>query len=240
MNKSNTYIFIYSTVLVVLVAALLAMASNILKPFQEKNLEIAKKLEILHSVGKGWEASSADSKNAYVDGEYDKYITKTIVVNASGDTVSGQNAFDINPNKELEKDSTSRVFPVFICTQDDGSQDYIFPVQGKGLWGPIWGYIALKSDLNTIEGVYFDHQGETPGLGAEINTDWFQEPFKGKTIFKESGEFVSIQVAKSNEPRDAAHAVDAISGGTITSKGLQKTIFDSMNRYLPYINKQKQ
>jgi Na+-transporting NADH:ubiquinone oxidoreductase subunit C len=240
MNKSNTYIFIYSTVLVVLVAALLAMASNILKPFQEKNLEIAKKLEILHAVGKGWDASSADSKNAYVDDQYAKYITKTIVVNATGDTVSGQDAFSVNPNKELEKDSLSRVYPVFICTQDDGSLNYIFPVQGKGLWGPIWGYVSLTSDFNTIAGVFFDHQGETPGLGAEINTLWFQEPFKGKKMFKETGEFVSIQVAKKNEPRDPEHAVDAISGGTITSKGLQKTIFDSMNRYLPYINKQKQ
>jgi Na+-transporting NADH:ubiquinone oxidoreductase subunit C len=239
MNKSNSYIFIYSTVLVVLVAAMLAMASNILKPFQEKNLEIAKKLEILHSVGKGWEASSADSKNAYVDGEYAKYITNTIVVNAAGDTVSGQDAFAINPNKELEKDSASRVYPVFICTQDDGSQNFIFPVQGKGLWGPIWGYVALKDDFNTIAGVFFDHQGETPGLGAEINTKWFQEPFIGKTLFDQTGKFVSIKVAKSTEPRVAEHSVDAISGGTITSKGLQNTIFDSMNRYLPFINKNK-
>lgn len=239
MNKSNTYIFIYSTVLVVLVAALLAMASNVLKPFQEKNLEIAKKLEILHSVDKAWDASSADSKNAYVDQEYDKYITESFVVTSTGDTVGGQDAFAVNPVKELQKAKEARLYPVFVCHQDDGSVNFIFPVQGKGLWGPIWGYVALRADMDTISGVFFDHQGETPGLGAEINTKWFQAPFVGKKIFNDAGNFVAIKVAKSTEAREPEHSVDAISGGTITSKGLEKTIFDSLTDYLPFINKAK-
>jgi Na+-transporting NADH:ubiquinone oxidoreductase subunit C len=239
MNKSNTYIFIYSAVMVILVAALLALAATVLKPFQEKNREIAKKLEILHSVDKGWDASSAPSKNAYVEGEYDKFITTSLSVSSTGDTLDGVDAFSVDIEKEMDKDSTSRAYPVFICTREDGSLDYIFPVLGKGLWGPIWGYVALKEDLNTIAGVFFDHEGETPGLGAEINTQWFQKPFVGKKIFNETGDFVAIKVAKQTEQRIPEHSVDAISGGTITSKGLEATIYDSMKSYLPFIQQHK-
>ncbi|TSA36174.1 MAG: NADH:ubiquinone reductase (Na(+)-transporting) subunit C [Porphyromonadaceae bacterium] len=240
MNKSNTYIFIYSTVMVVLVAALLALAATVLKPFQQKNLEIAKKLEILHAVDKGWDAGSADNKNKYVESEYDKYIAKTFVLNPAGDTIADRDAFEVDATSEMKKDSTVRVYPVFLCTKDDGSKNFIFPVRGKGLWGPIWGYVAIGDDMNTITGVFFDHQGETPGLGAEINTRWFQKQFLNKKIFDEAGAYISVKVLKNNEAKIPDHSVDAISGGTITSKGLEATIFDSMKNYLPFINKHKQ
>lgn len=240
MNKSNTYIFIYSTVMVFLVAALLALAATVLKPFQQKNLEIAKKMEILHSVDKGWDAGSAENKNKYVESEYDKYIAKTFVLNPAGDSVPDRDAFEVDATAENKKDSTERVYAVFLCTKDDGSKNYIFPVLGKGLWGPIWGYVAVGEDMNTITGVFFDHQGETPGLGAEINTRWFQKQFVNTKIFDEKGTFVSVKVLKKNEPRFPEHMVDAISGGTITSKGLEATIFDSMKNYLPFLTKHKQ
>jgi Na+-transporting NADH:ubiquinone oxidoreductase subunit C len=111
---------------------------------------------------------------------------------------------------------------------------------GKGLWGPIWGYVAVGEDMNTITGVFFDHQGETPGLGAEINTRWFQKQFVNTKIFDEKGTFVSVKVLKKNEPRFPEHMVDAVSGGTITSKGLEATIFDSMKNYLAFLTKHKQ
>lgn len=240
MNKSNSYIFIYATVLVVLVATLLALAANVLKPFQQKNLEIAKKLEILRSVGKAWELTEDVSKNQFVEGEYDKYITASLVVNPEGDEMSGRDAFLIDPVKESKKPDNERVYPVFICTHDDGSKNYIFPVNGKGLWGPIWGYVALEPDLNTISGVFFDHKGETPGLGAEINTRTFQQQFEKLRVFNDTEQFIGIKINKSNEPRVENHTVDAISGGTITSKGLQETIFESLTDYLPFINKAKQ
>jgi Na+-transporting NADH:ubiquinone oxidoreductase subunit C len=239
MNKSNSYIYIYSSVMVVLVAALLAMAATVLKPFQQKNLEIAKKLEILHSIDKGWDAGEAESKNAYVESEYDKYILKTFVVNSEGDSVADKDAFSVEMNVEMKKNSEARVYPVFLATKEDGSRNFIFSVQGKGLWGPIWGYVALADDLNKVTGVFFDHQGETPGLGAEINTRIFQAQFVDKTMFDDGGNFVSIKILKNNEPAVPGHSVDAISGGTITSKGLEATVFDSMKNYLPFIKKQK-
>ena len=112
-------------------------------------------------------------------------------------------------------------------------------MRGTGLWGPIWGYIALNDDMSTIYGATFDHQGETPGLGAEIKTAKFQEAFKNKTIFNEDNQLVSIIVAKAGENAPARHRVDAISGGTITSKGLQKMLLDDLTCYSEFLNKKK-
>jgi len=235
MNKSNTYIFIYASVMVILVAAVLSLAATTLKPFQQKNVEIAKKLDILHSVGKGLDADQAESKNDYVEAEYEKYITQSMVVGVDGHVIEGVDAFTIDLKKELAKSESEIQLPVFVCTNDDGSENYIFPVHGTGLWGPIWGYVALASDFNTIAGVVFDHKGETPGLGAEINTPDFQDQFLNKKIFNQNGEFVSISVNKSSEPKDEFHSVDAISGGTITSKGLQAMLEDCLKNYLNLI-----
>ena len=122
--------------------------------------------------------------------------------------------------------------PIFV-SQKENVKSYILPVRGTGLWGPIWGYIALKEDLNTILGAVFDHKGETPGLGAEISLDWFQEPFKGKTIF-EGDEFVSVTVVKGGAKKDDMHAVDGISGGTITADGVSAMLEERLGNYVPF------
>lgn len=238
MNRSNTYIFVYAAVMVIVVAALLSLAATSLKPFQDKNIEIAKKLDILHSVNKGWASDEAESKNDYVESEYDKYITETYVVNSAGQLVEGVDAFTVDLKKENAKAEEDRNLPVYVCTDDDGSKKYVFPVRGTGLWGPIWGYVAMQADFVTIAGAVFDHQGETPGLGAEINTSNFQEQFTGKKIFNASGKFVSIQVNKAGIP-ETESSVDAISGGTITSKGLEQMLYDCLSLYSTYINTQK-
>ena len=106
------------------------------------------------------------------------------------------------------------------------------------MWGPIWGYVALNDDYNTIYGTLFDNQEETPGLGAEISEKWFQAEFAGKKLFNETGEFVSIEVVKGGTSPDNPHGVDAVSGGTITSKGLQKMLMDSIGPYVNYLKKQ--
>jgi len=238
MNRSNLYIFIYASVMVIIVAAILSLAATGLKPFQDKNEEIAKKLDILRSVGLGADVSEADSKNDYVEAEYEKYITDSYVVNSTGDQVDGIDAFTVDLHKENVKPAEERNLPVFLCTKDNGSQNFILPVRGKGLWGPIWGYVALNEDLVSIAGVVFDHKGETPGLGAEINTPPFQDQFKNKKIFSQSGEFTSIQVNKAGVA-ETESSVDAISGGTITSKGLEAMLYDCLIVYESFINKQK-
>ncbi|MDP2336521.1 MAG: NADH:ubiquinone reductase (Na(+)-transporting) subunit C [Bacteroidota bacterium] len=226
-NFSNTYIFIFSTVMVIIVALLLSMAAMQLKPLQDKNIEVEKKQNILTSI-----RIPSTTKNA-VD-LYTKYITDSYVINNKGEKQDGVNAFDVELKIELEKPASQRLLPVFVGTLDDQSKAYSLPVRGKGLWGPIWGYVSLKPDMNTIYGVTYDHQGETPGLGAEIATAWFQKPFTDKKLFKDSTDFVSIKVVKGGAPKDDPHAVDAISGGTITSKGLQATLDSCLIQYKTY------
>lgn len=168
---------------------------------------------------------------------YNKYITQTLVVNSKGDIIEGVNAFDVEMQVENKKKPVDRNLPVFSCVNDEGQKFYIVPVRGKGLWGPIWGYISFKEDLNTIFGTQFGHKGETPGLGAEINTPKFQNQFIDKTIINDNGEFVSVMVVKGGAPDSDKHGVDAISGGTITSKGLEHMLRDCLIEYTSYFSK---
>ena len=113
----------------------------------------------------------------------------------------------------------------------------VLPVYGAGLWGPIWGYVALEKDMNTISGIIMAHKGETPGLGSEIATSKYQSKFLGKTIF-EGDQFVSVKLRKGGA-QDPAHEVDAVSGGTKTSDGVTAMLFDSFSHYLPLLEAKK-
>lgn len=228
---SSKYIFIFSTVMVVVVAVFLSLAATLLQPAQEKNLEIAKKSSMLESIG-------IASTRQNTEELYSKYITQSFVVNVKGERVEGVDAFTVDLRAEQKKPLDQQNLPVFGALSENGDSLVILPLEGKGLWGPIWGYISLKSDMNTIHGVTFDHKGETPGLGAEINTPAFEGMFPGKTI-NEDGNFVSIAVVKGGARDDDPHAVDAISGGTITSKGLQKMLFEGLGKYKEFMSKKK-
>ena len=139
-------------------------------------------------------------------------------------------------NKKTEDIKTTRLLPVYVCLKDTTNY-YVFPLRGKGLWGPIWGYISLEGNFNTVYGANFDHKSETPGLGAEIKENWFEAQFKGKRIFDDNNKFISVKVLKGGGSEGNPYAVDAISGGTITSKGLEAMIFDCMYDYQNYIKR---
>jgi len=171
---------------------------------------------------------------------YAKYITTSFVVNNKGEKVEGIDAFTVDVKKELSKPADQRNLPVYVGTLEDGTNAYVMPMRGKGLWGPIWGYISLKPDMNTVYGAVFDHQGETPGLGAEIATELFQHPFIDKKIFNEASDFVSIKVLKGGSPEGDLHAVDAISGGTITSKAVEEMIDTCLVQYKSFYIQNRQ
>lgn len=231
MNRnSNTYTVLYAVIMVVLVAAVLASVAMALKPMQVRNVEIEKKQSILGSVNIASTTENAD--DIYAEKIVDQYI-----VNTKGEKVEGD-AFSVNLKKEHSKSDEDMHLPVFECQTDEGLK-YVLPVRGAGLWGPIWGYISLNEDMNTIYGANFDHASETPGLGAEISTEAFQKQFTGKKIFDDNGELYSIIVTKVGQEAPAEHKVDGISGGTITSKGLQKMLLDDFTRYKEFLKKKK-
>lgn len=227
-TQSNTYTFLYASIMVVVVAAILSFTALQLKPRQTKNREIEKKQYILKSVN--IPSTAATAEKLYAD-----LITDSYVVDAKGQKV-GDDAFGVDLTKEVTKPASQRKMPVYIFSDESAGTKTIIPVRGKGLWGPIWGYISLNSDNNSIYGAIFDHKGETPGLGAEISKEFFQKPFVGKQIFDEAGNFTSIQVVKGGAS-DNIHGVDAISGGTITSKGLEAMLEDCLSGYQEYLKK---
>ncbi|MDR3235108.1 MAG: NADH:ubiquinone reductase (Na(+)-transporting) subunit C [Prevotellaceae bacterium] len=248
MNKnSNTYTFLYAAVLVIVVAATLSVTSIWLKKPQEQNITTEKKLNILLSVGKGTVTDAVDDKDAYINTQYDTYIVESFIVNGNGERMSG-NAFEINMKAAYEEikavqqaadneQPTLRAnlnLPIFVCQDDDGCLKYILPIYGAGLWGAIWGYVALNDDFNTIYGAVFAHKGETPGLGAEIATEAFAQQFIGKKIFEENT-FTSVKVMKGGAAKGNLHGVDAISGGTITSQGVEKMLYDCLNAYKAFL-----
>ena len=239
-NFSNTYTFLYISVVVVITAALLSFIAEELRPLQQRNLEIEKKQDILRSVGKAENIKEVKDKNFYVEDEFVKYFSSSIVLNNKGEVLDDKDAFEITKNlkAEFSKPFDQRGLPLFIYIKDDGSFKYVIPMSGKGLWGQIWGYLAIDEDFNTIYGAVFDHAKETPGLGAEINEEWFQKEFQGKRIFDANGNFVSVKVVKGGADPSDPHGVDAISGGTITSKGLETMIKENLQAYETYF-KQK-
>lgn len=230
-TNSNKYTFVYSVVMVVVIATLLTAVALSLQPRQQKNIELEKKKNILASL-------KIESTPETVEEIYKKYIVEEVAINTQGKMVEGIEAFKINLKDELKKSPDQQNWPLYIAKTDDGKTRYIFALYGKGLWGPIWGYISFNDDMNTVYGAYFDHKSETPGLGAEISTQWFQDMFSGKVIFNENGDFVSVDVIKGGAGNNIS-AVDAISGGTITSNGLRDMLKTCLSAYLIFIEENK-
>lgn len=227
------------------VAIALAFLAIGLKPIHKQNEAVYNKKAILSAI--------ADQ----LEGDFERLTDEE--VQAIFDTKIEQRAFDINGNevseqeiiaagyaggkaeniemgKERKKPETDRIFPLYVYTKEDGSKFYIFSVRGNGLWDEIWGNIALMSDKNTIAGVAFDHAAETPGLGAEIkdNSAWSSQ-FEGKQIYDDAGNFVSIDVKKGGGTKGMPHAVDGITGATITADGVDAMIEKGMKYYEPFL-----
>lgn len=249
-TNSNGYTFGFAIAMVVVVGAILSFAAMGLKPKQKENLKQEKMQNILSSIKIEVSRPEAAAqfqdyvKTRYIlnsDGEVISEVTGEVkTVESAGKEEAEKDAFNIDVKKQY-KDKTlakeERKYPLYEC-EKDGETYYVVPMVGTGLWGPVWGFMAFKDDMNTIMGAKFDHKTETPGLGAEINTAGFQDQFEGETIFS-GDEFVSITVMKGGGGDAKEHAVDGITGGTITSVGVQEMIERTLGVYVPYFKKQK-
>ncbi len=219
-NFSNRYIFLFSAAMVLFVSAGLAVASLVLAPYQQRNIQIESYRNILTSLGVESTPSTAETL-------FGQYIKEELVV-LEGSVVEGKRAAEASGSEQV----------LYLAQKEDKTY-YIVPLHGKGLWGKLWGYVALESDRNTVSGVVFAHSSETPGLGAEISTAEFQSQFVGKKFVDPSKGFVSISLLKKGSYTPGDFAVDAISGGTLTSNGVQAMLSDCLSAYQSYFSNLK-
>ena len=243
-TDSNLYTVLFAIGMVIVVGALLAFASESLKETITENKRIEKQQNILYAMGVNEnEGNSANfvSKDK-VGEEFSKYITKQIVIQDNNEVEDDQAyLIDIKKEKDLAKDDDyTRRLPLFIG-EKEGQTFYIAPIRGKGLWDAIWAYVAMDENM-IVKGAYFDHKGETPGLGANIKERFFMDDFIGEHLMSD-GEFKGINVSKSNgDPKNedkTDHEVDAIAGSTITGDGVSAMIRSELGLYVPYFKNLK-
>ena len=226
-TNSNAYTVIYTTLVVVVVAAVLAFTAMKLKPSQEANA----KAETLRQMMSAAQIKPTDelyaTNNAGVLQLYADNIDEAYTIGLDGQkngTLSIEKASielvdNLKPQNKAIKAGGEATLPVYVFKNGYT----VIPVYGAGLWGPVWGYIAFQPDCRTIAGAYFDHESETPGLGAKIKDEaWFREKFAGRQVA--FGEEPPFRLAKNAEATGAANAVDAITGATMTSKGLNEAL----------------
>ncbi|MEA3288060.1 MAG: NADH:ubiquinone reductase (Na(+)-transporting) subunit C [Candidatus Marinimicrobia bacterium] len=224
---TKAYTLGFAAAVTMVCSVLLASAATLLKDRQEQNVQLDIKCNILTVLG------LTESKAVEAEKIFSLYNdnVKTFVVDLDGKRLTGRKAEDIDPKVEPD------LLPVYARKDGDKITAYCVPTQGKALWSTVKGYIALESDLNTVKGITFYSHGETPGLGGEIDKEWFTEAFKGKTILNESGEIVSVTIVKGKmreDEQNPEHKVDGISGATLTTKGLNQFIKATLDKYEPY------
>ena len=221
-TNSNSYTIIYASVMVIVVAFILAFTSAALSERQQKNERLDKMKQILSSLN--IQASSDNEAEALF---YEK-VKNDQIINSVGEVLAEKGGFEIVVKKELAEPLENRQLPLYVC-DIDGETKYVLPLYGSGLWGALWGYVALNDDKDTVYGIYFSHESETPGLGAEIADPHFQDQFTGKLLMKDNN--IALSVVKSGRVSDATYQVDGITGGTITSNGVDEMLKRCLGQY---------
>jgi Na+-transporting NADH:ubiquinone oxidoreductase subunit C len=220
---SNRYTLLYAAGVTGAVATLLAVAVTGLRPLQEENARQAKRRTILETV--------MDVSPETLREDYEAFIRER-VFDADGREASGADAFSIDLGAEAKKAPDARLYPLYVYRRE-GRTRYIVPVRGAGLWGPIEAYLAIDADRNTIRGAVFSHEKETPGLGAEIAESFFGKRFEGKKLFSAEGGFRAVTVRRGGAGggNDDPHAVDGLTGATMTINGVNRMLRQGLAVY---------
>jgi Na+-transporting NADH:ubiquinone oxidoreductase subunit C len=235
-TNGNVYTVVYASVIVIIVAFLLAFVSSALKPTQDANVAIDKKQQILASLNiRGVEKTDVENVFAKTIQQDMIYaIDAPTVVKEGKSETKDEDGFKV-PNKELKEKR-----PFYVASVD-GKTKYVIPVTGAGLWGGISGYIALDDDCATVFGTYFDHESETAGLGARIKDQDFQELFQGKKLFADDGTEIALSVVKKGKEGKLAaeNYVNAVTGATLTSNGVNDMIQKGLAAYQDILDSYK-
>jgi len=236
VRQSILYIILYAAAITVVCGGALAFASQALKPMQDANVELERKHNILATV---MELKKGDDINAIYAAK-----VKESVITFDGNVKEGVKAVGVDIAKEYKKNPKDRLLPVYeFRSESDPTkiENVVLPLYGFGLWNDIWGFVAFKSDLNTIQGVKLQHKGETPGLGARIESEEIQARFKGKSVFDHNElKSVAIQKGEGNDYSSDPHKVDGMSGATLTGKGVNNMFVDYLTCYKNYLQKNQQ
>ena len=244
-TDKNSYTILFAVAMVLVVGSLLAFTASSLKPAITENKRMEKQQNILYAMGINEnEGTSREFVSTdKVGEEFSKYIKTQLVVDEKGKSTEDAEAYLIDVKKEQAKakNGGTRRLPLFVG-EKDGKTFYIAPIRGKGLWDAIWAYVALDKDM-VVQGTFFDHAGETPGLGANINQRFFMDDFTGEHLLSDTGVFKGIAVTKgNNDPKNldkVDHEVDAIAGSTITGDGVSAMLKADLKLYLPYFKNLK-
>lgn len=237
-TNSNTYTIIYASVMVIIVAFLLAFVSSALKPTQDKNVEIDKKKQILAALNVRDKSMNVEA----VEEAYKEYVLADMIVRADGSVVDAGKDKDKAGFKIENKDiDAAEALPVYLCKVGEEIK-YVIPMSGRGLWGGLWGYIAINDDFRTVYGAYFSHESETAGLGSVIAEEKFQDLFKGKQIFTTADSCnIALTVVKHGkvEAEQESVQVDGLTGATLTSKGVAEMVNSGLQKYVGFFNANK-
>ncbi|TAI46809.1 Na(+)-translocating NADH-quinone reductase subunit C [Flagellimonas allohymeniacidonis] len=239
-TEKNSFTVLFAVIMVVVVGSILAFFASGLRPRIDENERFEKQQNILYAMGVNQNEGNGDVSfvpTDIVEEEFAKYIQKQLVITNSG-VEENSEAYLIDLKKQISalKNGQEAQLPVFIG-EKDGKKTYILPMYGKGLWDAIWGFMSLDENM-VVQGVYFDHKAETPGLGANIKQRYFMDDFIGESLL-EGNRFAGIGVVKgNNDPANTDkddNEVDALAGATITGNGVTAMIKESLKLYEPYL-----
>lgn len=242
-TDGNVYTIVFATVMVIVVGGILAGLAQGLKPAIKENERFEKQQNILYAMGVNENGDNPGAVNFIptdrVEEEYKKYIKGTYILQGGKLTESAE-AFKVDMKKQSKLPKSERKMPLFVGERD-GQEFYVIPMYGKGLWDAIWGYVSLDKNL-IVQGAFFDHKVETPGLGANIKERYFMDDFIGEQILN-NGSYAGITVAKgNNDPKNDTkddNEVDALAGATITGDGVSAMIKSTLKAYVPHIKNMK-
>ena len=242
-TNNNVYTIVYTTIIVVIAAAILAIAAMALKPKQDANIKAETISQMLTAAGFSDKDALAKLGNDQILAMYSGNIKTAFLIdkdgNKTGELETDVNDIELQDNLKVENKNIAAgdpQLPVYVF-EKDGAQINVVPIYGAGLWGPVWGYIAFDADCEKIVGAYFDHESETPGLGAKIKDEaWFREQFQGKSVNYSNPEH-SFRIVKGGAPKDDNSAVDAITGATMTCNGLDAALNTWFRAYMPFLQK---